>query len=584
MAHVDSVARIAAVFLVYTLSLRSGVFEEFQTSNCEPGVAGGQLVVGLRSEPRTLNPIAALDAGSNELISLVTADLIHINRGSLQAEPALAKDWTVSDGGKRYTLHLRKGLLFSDGHPFDADDVLFTFRVHLDEHIHSPQRETLNVGGRPVSVRKVDANTVVFDLAQPYAGGERLFDGIGILPRHLLERAYESGEIGNAWSLSTRPDQMAGLGPFRLKEYQPGQRIVLERNPNYWKVDTRKNRLPYLDEIVFEFVGGEDAQVLRFQAGETHVITGLSADNFTALKREELKHGLQLLDAGASLESSFLLLNQNDPNPGRDPSAMTTWKWFREARFRQALSLAIDRQSIVRLTYRGLAAPLWGFVTQGNAFWINPAIPRPERSPLQARELLRQAGFSWNSSGQLLDSGRQQVNFSILTSSGNAQRAQIATLIQDDLKTLGVNASIVSLEFRAMLDRIFRTHEYDAAVMTLTGGDTDPNAEMNLLVSHGNTRLWNLNGSASSAWEQEIDRLMRAQMITPEVGIRKKYYDQVQELVASNLPLIYLVSPHLLAGASGRLTNVRPSILSPYILWNAEQLWFKSKVFSGRTN
>src|SRR5581483_11632423 len=279
------------------------------------------------------------------------------------------------------------------------------------------------------------------------------------------------------------------------------------------------------------------------------------------------------IDAGAGLEYSFLLLNQNDPGPASDPAVLARQKWFRDVRFRQALSATIDREAIVRLTYRGMASPLWGPVTDGNRMWLNREIPMPPRSPDRARDLLKQAGFSWNPAHQLLDPAHTPVEFSILTSAGNSQRAQIATLIQQDLQAIGIDASIVSLEFRAMVDRVFQSHDYDTAVMTLASGDTDPNAEMNVLVSKGNTRLWNLTGAPTTHWEQEIDRLMRAQMETLDFTTRKHFYDKVQELVASNLPMIYLVSPHLLAGVSDRLANVQPSILSPNILWNAEQLY-----------
>ena len=180
-------------------------------------------------------------------------------------------------------------------------------------------------------------------------------------------------------------------------------------------------------------------------------------------------------------------------------------RWFRDTRFRQALSSALDRDAIVRLVYRGKAAALTVPVTPGNADWLNRSLPQGKRSLERSRELLRTAGFSWNDGGALLDSAKRTVQFSILTSAGNSQRNRIATLIQDDLKKIGIGVSVVSLEFRAMLDRIFQSHEYEAAIMTLDGGDTDPGSQMNVLVSKGNTRLWNLDGDAASDCEREID-------------------------------------------------------------------------------
>ncbi|HJZ51654.1 MAG TPA: ABC transporter substrate-binding protein, partial [Candidatus Acidoferrales bacterium] len=152
-----------------------------------PGHAGGRLAVALRSEPKTLNPALAEDEPSRDVIRCLTADMIHINRSSLKTEPALAKSWRVSRDGKQYTLQLRRGLRFSDGQPFNADDVIFSFQVYLDEKVDSSQRDLLVIGGKPITVAKLDDYTVRFELAQPYAAAERLFDGVAILPRHLLE-------------------------------------------------------------------------------------------------------------------------------------------------------------------------------------------------------------------------------------------------------------------------------------------------------------------------------------------------------------------------------------------------------------
>lgn len=135
-----------------------------------------------------------------------------------------------------------------------------------------------------------------------------------------------------------------------------------------------------------------------------------------------------------------------------------------------------------------------------------------------------------------------------------------------------------------MLDRVFQSHQYEAAIMTLASGDIDPNSEMNVLVSKGSTRLWNLDEPATTDWEREIDSLMRKQMITLDFAKRKQYYDRVQELVFLNLPMIYLVNPHLLIGAADRLGNLHFSILSPNILWNADQLYFQSNSASGRVH
>jgi peptide/nickel transport system substrate-binding protein len=430
------------------------------------------------------------------------------------------------------------------------------------------------VGGKPISVEKVDQYTVRFDMAQPDAAAERLFDGIAILPRHLLEGVYRRGDFANAWSVSMAPAEFAGLGPFRLKEYVPGQRIVLERNPYYWKQDGSGRRLPYLDQLVFLFVPSEDAQVIRFQAGDADILTRFSAENFAVLEKQQSARHYHLDDLGAGLEYNFLFFNLNSVDPKTLPEIARKQEWFEDQRFRQAVSGAIDRDSIVRLVYNGRATPLWTQVTPGNRLWIDPGIPHPALSVAHSRELLRAAGFSWKSDGSLVDSHGRPVEFSILTSSSNAQRVKIATLIQDDLGKLGMSVQIDSLEFHTMVDRLLKSHDYEAAVMGLVSGDADPTSEMNVWMSSGDTHLWHPNQTQpATSWEAEMDRLMQQQLVELDHSKRKRLYDRVQEIVADELPVICLVSPNILVGASDRVGNFHAAILDPYTLWNIDQLY-----------
>jgi peptide/nickel transport system substrate-binding protein len=540
------------------------------------GQYGGHLVIGQRSEPKTLNPVTATDAVSREVIGRIMADLITINRASQETESALAKSWKISPDGRIFTLFLRKGICFSDGHPFDADDVIFSFAVYLDEAVNSPQRDLLIIDGKPPAVSKLDQYTVRFTLPKPYAAAERIFDGLAILPKHILQKPYREGRLAQVWSLNTPAAEIVGMGPFRVKEYTPGQRITLERNPHYWRVDGDNHRLPYLDDLVFLFVGSEDAQVMRFEAGETDVINRLSAENYSLLNKEQSRTGSQLVDLGPSLEYNFLLFNLNDVNSKKLDTIARKQTWFRDLKFRQAISAAVDRDSIVRLVYRSRGAALWGNVGPGNKVWLNQEIAHPQRSLETARQLLKSSGFSWNTSGKLIDRFAQPVEFSIVTSSSNTQRIKMATLLEDDLAHLGIDVHVVPLDFRAMLDRIYQSFEYEAAIMGLGGGDADPNPEMNVWLSSGSSHLWHLGETQPATdWEREIDRLMQAQMVTMDYHNRKQLYDRVQQLIAENLPFIFLATPNILAAAQPQVGNFHPAVLDHYTLWNADQLYLR---------
>ncbi len=542
----------------------------------DAGHHGGRLVVALRAEPRTLNPIAAVDAPSKDVIGRMSGDLIHINRLTQGTESALAKSWKRSADGLSYTLSLRRGLRFSDGDAFDADDVVFTFKVLMDPAVGAPHRDLLVVSGKPITVSKVDAYTVRFTIAEPYAAAERLFDSIAILPRHLLERAYAQGTLADAWTPATAPGAIAGLGPYRLKHYVAGQELVLERNPYYWKVDSSKRRLPYLDELVFVFAGNEDAQVIRFQSGESDLLGRTTRRQLLSAVTRPGGEALSAQGSRSGLEYNFLVFNQNDLTGRNLPQVAAKQRWFGDLNFRRAVSLAIDRQGITRLVFKGRAVPLWGNVSPGNRLWVNNVDPAAGRDRSRKRARCSKPPASHGVlMARCVDKQGQRVEFTIVTSATSAQRTAMATLIQADLKELGMDVRVVPLEFRALVDRVVETFDYEASIQGLGGGDADPNAEMSIWLSSGANHLWRLGQKTpATPWEAEIDRLMKQQLSTLDAGKRKALYDRVQTIVAEQLPFIFLAAPHILVAARGDLANFQPAVLDHYTLWNADQLYF----------
>ena len=561
-----------AVLLCFPAQLpaQEALAEDLLVTQAPPGQRGGRLVVALRAEPSSLNPAIAGDHPSRTVVGVLNADLVHLNRASQRAEPALARSWTLSPDRRRIRVDLRRGLRFSDGEPLDADDVVFTFQVLLDEAVASPYRGFLVVGGEPVEVRKVGDYAVELVAAAPYASGALLFDSVAILPRHRLQKAYEEGTLAQAWSLGAAPETLAGTGPFRLAAYVPGQRLVLERNPHYWKRDRTGNRLPYLDELVFVFVADESAQTLRFQAGETHLLDRLSADSFALLETSQGHEERVMRDLGPGLAYHFLFFNLNDLG-GRDlPAVAARQRWFRSRLFRAAVSRAVDRKGIARVVYQGRATPIISAVSPGNRVWWNRSLVPRERSVAEARQLLEKAGFRWDEKGRLLDDLGTAVELSLLVNAGNRQQNAMAGLLEQDLQELGMLVRLVSLEFRALLARVQKSLDYDACLLGLSA-DLDPNTAMNVWLSSGSTHLWRLAGEPLP-WEQEIDALMEEQLITVDPAGRKALYDRVQVLAAKHFPLIPLVSPNVLVGAKVALANFQPTILDHPTLWNVEEL------------
>lgn len=517
---------------------------------------GGVLHVALRAEPKTFNPVTALDAPSRDVLRRLHADLITIDRATQKTVPSLAESWTAK--GNTFTLKLRKNVHFSDGAPFTADDVLFSFAVYSDEKVKSPQRDLLTIAGQPIAVKKLDQHTVVFTLPAPYAAAERLFDSIAILPKHRLEAAWKSGALGDAWKLNTAPADIIGLGPFRLKEYRPGEAVRLERNPYYWKT----NR-PYLDGVEFHLLPDEDLQLARFLSGSLHLLNRVSPKAAATIQRNDK---VQLTDLGPGLEYNFLAFNLSPASP--------KLAWFARREFREAISLATDRQSMADLVFQRRATPIWGHVSPGNKLWFSKTLPHPARNIEQARARLQSAGFRWNSTGSLTDPSGAPVSFSILVSTSSQERQQMAVLLQADCKQLGIPVTITPLEFRALLDRVLNTRQFDTVLLGLGGGDADPNPEMGVWQSSGAMHLWNPNQkSPATPWEAELDTLMQRQMVTTNHAERYRLYSRVQEIVATEQPMIFLVSPNVVVARSLAVGNFRPAILDHQTLWTIDELY-----------
>lgn len=544
------------------------------------GQAGGRLVVGITAEPKSFNWVLSNDSASRQVTYQLMGDLIHVNRATQQPEPGLAKSWEVSPDGLAYTMHLREGVRFSDGQPFTADDVVFTFQVYLDPKINSTQRALLTIDGKPLKVEKVDTYTVRFTFPEPHGPADRTFDAIGILPRHILEAAYREGRFDKVWTLAENPQRVVGLGPFRLQKVIPGQRIVLERNPYYWKTDADKKPLPYLDELVFDILPDQNAATLRLVSGEVDVLDKILPDNFEFLKKSETQKGFSILDAGASLEYLFLVLNQND---GRNPTTHKPFvnpeklRWFGNVNFRRALSYAIDRRAIVNLVYHGAAHEIFAQTSPGNRFWFNPQVTRYDFDVNRARTLLTQAGFRFRAGdGALLSPDGTRVEFMVTTNADNQERIKIFSLLQSDLAKLGIQVRLQSIEFNALAGKLLQTYDFDGAIMGLGGGDSDPGGEMNVWLSGGPLHLWH-GGETRPAtpWEAHIDALMKQQMTTTDRAARKRDYDEVQKIVSDELPIIALVSRDVLVAVRNPIQNIQPAVMAPYVLWNSDQLYLK---------
>lgn len=540
-------------------------------------VQGGQLVAAQSSGPKTFNPLLADDSDSLTVIGCMQATLIRINRQTQQPELDLAQAAAWEPDGRTLTIQLHPELKFSDGHPLTADDVVFTFQVIYDPTLPSSVADILKIGDKPIQVQKVDDRTVRFIFPQPTAAAERLFDSVFILPKHILEPSWRQGNLATAWGLSTPPEHIVTAGPFRLGRYEPGQRTVLVRNPHYGKRDAEGRALPYLDQIELVIIPDKNTQLLKFQQGELDVLSTIRAEDLQVLEPSVQRTDAVILDLGPSLVAELLWFNLN---PGRrttgqpyvDPVKL---RWFSRAEFRQAIATAINRAAIVDVVFAGKATPLRGIISPGEKQWYNPSLRSYDYNPGEAARLLDGIGLRDHDGDGLRDDGRgHPLKFTLITNAGNVMREKMGLLIQDDLKRIGIDVNVVPVESKTLLDKISSHFDYEACLFSLFGGDTDPNAKANFLLSRGNLHYWYpLQRRPATPWEAEIDELMAKQATTLDQAARRAQFDRIQHILAEQMPVIPLVARNLLLAARRRVGNLKPGILYDYLLWNAEELY-----------
>jgi len=246
--------------------------------------------------------------------------------------------------------------------------------------------------------------------------------------------------------------------------------------------------------------------------------------------------------------------------------------WFRSANFRRAISDAINREDLAKVVFRGHAQPAIGPVSPANKFWFNDKLKPMVYSPEAALKALREDGFRFEN-GALRDKEGNAIVFSIITNSGNKYRELMATMIQEDLGKIGVKVNLVTLDFPSLLDRLTQTFDYEAVLLGLTNVGLDPNEQMNVWLSSSENHQWNpQEKSPETAWEAEIDRLMRVQAASAIPEKRKEAFDRVQEIVVEQEPFIYLVNRNALSAVALNVHGANPVILVPQTYWNAERL------------
>lgn len=524
------------------------------------GKPGGTVYFVLSGDPKTLNPALAQETTSTAAVGPLFSGLTKLNLKTMKPEPDLAESWEVSPDGRVWIFHLRRDVRWSDGKPFTADDVVFTFNeIYYNDSIPASARDILTVNGRKIKVEKIDDYTVRFTLPEPFAPFLNALS-VEILPKHKLERYVREGTFNTAWNVSTDPKDIVGTGPWVIKEYVKGQRIVYERNPYYYERDEEGNRLPHIERRVGIIVSDPDTALLKFTSGEVDYI-GIRAQDIQQVA--ELGDKIRVYDLGSTPSTTFLVFNQN-PN-----SKVSKYKlrWFQNRTFRIAVSHAIDREGICYLVYNGLAKPLYTPVTEANRpYYDEGYYPKFPYDLRKARRLLESIGFKdRDGDGILEDPQGHDLEFTLITSAGNKEREMIGNIIKEDLKRIGIKVHFQSIDFNSLVSRLTSPpYDWEAVIIGLTGS-MDPHFGRNVWHSSGLLHMWNpRQKEPQTDWERKVDELIDRGAVELDFEKRVRIYREAFRIITEEQPMIFIATPKSMLAAYNRFGNLFPTVWGWY--------------------
>ena len=543
------------------------------------GTRGGKLVYRLSSPPKTFNYLVANDETSIVTsFFLLNSRLVEFDHSTQTYVPGLAETWTTGPDQRSIDIRLRDGLKFSDGRPLTSSDVAFTLESAYDERNNAVVfRDALLINGKPISVKVIDDRNLQFVLPETIAAPDNYLYNIGVLPRSALEADQKAGRLSEAWKITAPPESVISSGPFVVASAAAAERIVLKRNPHYWKRDAQGTQLPYLDELTLAVVPDANQARAGLDQSTIDIVDRIRPTDYASL----LNAGgtVRAFDLGPSLGVDYIWFNLNPAKPDGTRLNPVKLAWFSDARFRRAVSMAVDRDSISKSTLQGLATPLYGVVSPANRIWANPDLPKIAYDLVQAASLLQEAGFTKRGAAdapELFDAQGNRVEFSLLVPAESEPRKLMAAVIQEDLAKLGIKVQAVPIEFAAVTNAWTKSFEYEAILLGLSVTDLEPSTYATLMLSSGGAHQWRPSQkSPSTDWEAKVDQLFVEQARESDPEKRRFQFREIQRIMAEASPVIPIVARHVTSAANSRVGNFSPTPMFPYSMWNADELFIK---------
>ncbi len=555
---------------------------DYLLSRSPAGKYGGAFVSSTIGEgPKTFNSWNSMDATSSLAADIMFDGLVTTDAYTGEVIPKLAKNIEVLPDKKTYIVTLRQGLKWSDGKEITADDVYFTWNTIIFGGFgNTSTRDAMYIGEELPKVEKIDKYTVKFTTPKPFSPFLRQLS-VPIAPKHILEPVTKQGKraFASFWGSNTNPKNFVTSGSFRLKEYVPAQRLVYERNPNYYIIDEKGQKLPYLDKYIILIVGDLNNELLKFKSKELDTV-GLRSSNVALFKEQEKNSDYKVYNLGPNTGTIYFAYNLNTRKNDKGKYYVNPIKqrWFNDVNFRKATDYAIDRENMVFNIAGGVAAPL--FTPEPlSSIYLNEKIAKGHPQDMKkAKEFLQKSGFYWKNK-KLYDKYGNKVEFDLYTNAGNTERESIGVMIKQDLEELGMTVNFKPIEFNTLVSKLVNSNDFDAVIMGFTGSPLEPYAGKNVWYSNGTLHVFNMRKTPEENknlfwWEKKLNELFDKASLELNFDKRKKLYEEYQQLIYDEKPIIYLYSPIIISAVRTKFGNVYPTELGG-VVHNLEEIYVK---------
>ncbi|HET9027384.1 MAG TPA: ABC transporter substrate-binding protein [Trueperaceae bacterium] len=464
---------------------------------------GSQIVIGLQAEPTTLDVAQLSDYNSSRTAMGMYDGLVRFGDGSTDVEAGLAERWDVSDDGLTYTFYLRPGVTFHDGTPVNAEAVEFSFARQIDPN--HPFHDTGEFPYAEFTLGNISQIEVLDEMTVRLTLDETFAPFLANLAMHAAAIVSPTAVMEHGRDFSEHP---VGTGPYRFVSWRRGVEVVLERNPDYWRGS------PQVEKLIFRPIVEDQARLAALEAGEVDLAVNLPPDDLPRLRAN--KNFTFAEQAG--MHTWYVVFN-------------VTKKPFDDARVRQAMAFAVDRQAIVDAILGGtgvlaknfLPPVVWGYTEDVAEYSFDPE---------RAKALLAEAGYP----------NGFDVEFWVPESgSGMQQSVAMGTVIQDYLSRVGVRVTIQQFEWGTYLDRVIVPVENADAVpamfeMSWIGDNGDPDNFLYILLS--GDQFPNAGFNLGYYSNEQVDDLLRRARTSLNETERLALYTEAQQLIMADMPVM----------------------------------------------